>query len=172
MAVSIYISRAPQQHFHIHRYNDLNRFEFPVRDNPKCKESVVAWRLTRAELQEVFSEARIDTSTFLSYTCAVPCWHCSGALARSGAPWIRKFSYLPIRENLVTTSAYPVRSYTLWEWGKGITSDSPSGEEYVLAGVKFFISSTSLVSAVNHMVARAFKGKQKTKTKNPSLSFR
>ena len=37
-------------------YNDLNRFEFPVRDNPKCKESVVAWRLTRAELEEVFSE--------------------------------------------------------------------------------------------------------------------
>ena len=32
----------------------------------------------------------------------------------SGAPWVRKFRYLPIRENMVMTSAYSVRPYTLW----------------------------------------------------------
>ena len=34
-----------------------------------------------------------------------------------------------------------------------------------MAQVKFFISSTLLVSAVNHVAARAFRGKQKTKKK-------
>ena len=40
-----------------------------------------------------------------------------------------------------------------WGWGKGITSVSQSGEGYVIAEVKFFISSPSLVSAVNRMAA-------------------
>ena len=66
---------------------------------------------------------------------------------------MRKFSYLPNRENLVITSAYSVRPYTLWGSGKRITSVSKSGEEYVIAEVQVFISSTSLVSAVNHMAA-------------------
>ena len=68
------------------------------------------------------------------------------------------------------TSAYSVRPYTLWGWGKGIASVSPPGEEYVLAEVKFLISSTSLVSAVNHMAARALEGKENN-NKKPSLSF-
>ena len=43
----------------------------------------------------------------------------SGALVHakeraSGAPWVRKFGKLFIRENLVMTSAYSVRPYTLW----------------------------------------------------------
>ena len=42
----------------------------------------------------------------------------------------------------------------------GITSVSLSGEEYVIAEVNFFNSSTSLVSAVNHMAARAFRGEK------------
>ena len=32
----------------------------------------------------------------------------------SGAPWVRKFGKLSIRENWVITSAYSVRPYTLW----------------------------------------------------------
>ena len=48
----------------------------------------------------------------------------SGALvleARAGgAPWVRKVGKLSIRENLVVTSAYSVRPYTLWGWWKGI----------------------------------------------------
>ena len=47
-----------------------------------------------------------------------------GALALEahawGAPWVRKFGKLSIRENLVVTSAYSVRPYTLWGWWKGI----------------------------------------------------
>ena len=39
----------------------------------------------------------------------------------------------------------------------------PVGEEYVIAEVKFFFSSNSLVSSVNHMAARAFRGKKETK---------
>ena len=35
------------------------------------------------------------------------------------------------------------------------------GEEYVTAEVKFFISSTSLVSAVNRPAVRAFREKKK-----------
>ena len=35
------------------------------------------------------------------------------------------------------------------------------GEEYLKAEVKFFISSTSLVSAVNHKAARTFREKKK-----------
>ena len=42
----------------------------------------------------------------------------SGALVRakraSGAPWVRKFGKLSIREDWVMTSAYSVRPYTLW----------------------------------------------------------
>ena len=38
---------------------------------------------------------------------------------------------------------------------------SPSGKEYVIAEVKFSISSNSLVSAVNHMAARTFREKKK-----------
>ena len=38
---------------------------------------------------------------------------------------------------------------------------SPSGEEYVIAEVKFSISSNSLVSVVNHMAARSFGDKKK-----------
>jgi len=41
----------------------------------------------------------------------------------------RKFSYLPIREKLVMTSAYSVRPYTLW--AEGMESGvCPLGEEY------------------------------------------
>ena len=38
---------------------------------------------------------------------------------------------------------------------------SPSGEEYVIAEVKFCISSTSFVSEVNHMSVRTFREKKK-----------
>ena len=46
----------------------------------------------------------------------------------------------------------------------GITSVTLSGKEYVIAEVKFFISSTSLVSAVNHMAAQAFREEKKTES--------
>ena len=49
---------------------------------------------------------------------------------------------------------------------EGNHSVSPSGEEYVMAEVKFFISSTSLVSAVNNMAARAFRAKKHTKNES------
>ena len=96
---------------------------------------------------------------FLSYI--------SGALAREsrGTPWVRKLSYLPIRKNLVTTSGHSL------EVREGNHSVSPSGEEYVMAEVEFFISSTSLVSAVNNMAARAFRAK-KTKKKRVFLSIK
>ena len=164
MAVSIHICRDLQLHFHMHgimTWIDLS-FQWEITQNAKSQWSLGG--LPEPNYRRSFPRSRIDTSTFLSYDM----WSCKLTLlrssrarsARSWAPWVRNFSYLPIRENLVMTSAYSVRSYTLWGWGKGITSDSPSGEEYVLAEVKFFISSTSLVSAVNHMVARAFKGKK------------
>ena len=41
---------------------------------------------------------------------------------------------------------------------------SPSGEEYVIAEVKFSISTNSLVSAVNHKAAWTF-GEKKKKTR-------
>ena len=37
---------------------------------------------------------------------------------------------------------------------------NPSGEDYVIAEVKFCISSTSFVSAVNYMAARTFREKR------------
>ena len=46
---------------------------------------------------------------------------------------------------------------------------SPSGKEYVIAEVKFSISSNSLVSAVNHMAARTFRGKKNNNDKNESF---
>ena len=44
-----------------------------------------------------------------------------------GAPWVRKLGKLSIRENLVVTSAYSVRPYTLWGWWKGIGCHSVGG---------------------------------------------
>ena len=38
---------------------------------------------------------------------------------------------------------------------------SPSGEEYLIAEVKFCVSSTSFVSEVNHMTVRTFREKKK-----------
>ena len=46
----------------------------------------------------------------------------------------------------------------------------PSGKEHVIAEVKVCISSTPLVSAVNHMAAQTFR-EEKTNTKKMSLSF-
>ena len=40
------------------------------------------------------------------------------------------------------------------------------GEEYVTAEVKFFISSTSLVSAVNRPAVRAFREKKKKRNES------
>ena len=58
-----------------------------------------------------------------------------GALALEararGAPWVRKFGKLSIRENLVVTSAYSVRRYNLWGWWKGIGCH-PVGERSML----------------------------------------
>ena len=51
--------------------------------------------------------------------------------ARSGAPRVRKFSYLPIRENLVMTSAYSVRQYSLGV-REGNEVSACRGEEYVI----------------------------------------
>ena len=54
--------------------------------------------------------------------------------------------------------------------GGGRESDvSPSGKEYVIAEVKFSISSNSLVSAVNHMAARTFREKKNNNDKNESF---
>ena len=48
--------------------------------------------------------------------------------------------------------------------GEGRESDvSPSGEEYVIAEVKFCISRSSLVSAVNHKAARTLREKKTKK---------
>ena len=73
-----------------------------------------------------------------------------------------------IRENLVMTSVYD-RTLTVQTLGKGEGSQesgvSPSGEEYVIAEVKFCASSTPLNSAVNHMAARTFREKKKDKKK-------
>ena len=50
--------------------------------------------------------------------------------------------------------------------GRGKESEvSPSGKEHVIAEVKFSISSNSLVSAVNHMAARTFRGKKNNNDK-------
>ena len=46
---------------------------------------------------------------------------------------------------------------------------SPSWEEYVIAEVKFTISSNSLVSLVNHVAARSFGDKKKNNKKNESF---
>ena len=46
---------------------------------------------------------------------------------------------------------------------------SPSRKEYVIVGVKFCISSTPLVSAVNHMASRTFGWKKQQQRKNESF---
>ena len=54
--------------------------------------------------------------------------------------------------------------------GRGKQAEvSPSGKEHVIAEVKFSISSNSLVSAVNHMAARTFRGKKNNNDKNESF---
>ena len=68
---------------------------------------------------------------------------------------------LSIQENLVMTSAYDLPSVqTLGEGGRE-SEVNPSGKEYVIAEVKFCISSTSFVSEVNHMTVRTFREKKK-----------
>ena len=47
---------------------------------------------------------------------------------------------------------------------------SPSGEEYVIAEVKVYISSTPLVSAVNHMAAQTFREEKTNNKKRIVLS--
>ena len=68
------------------------------------------------------------------------------------------------------TSAYDLPSLqTLGARGGGRESGvSPLGEEYVIAEVKFYISSTPLVSAVNHMAAQTLREKkQQLQQKGP-----
>ena len=48
---------------------------------------------------------------------------------------------------------------------------SPSGEEYVIAEVKFSISTNSLVSAVNHKAAWTFGEKKKKQESFFLLNF-
>jgi len=52
-----------------------------------------------------------------------------------GAPQLRKFGYLSIRENLVMASAYNLPSAQTVGEGDGVRSH-PSEEEYVIAEVK------------------------------------
>ena len=61
------------------------------------------------------------------------------------------------------------RPYRLWGSGKE-SGVNPSGEEYVIAEVRVCISSTPLVSAVNHMATQTFR-EEKTNNKKLSLSF-
>ena len=60
-------------------------------------------------------EDLIDFALKSSIICHLKCSYILAELSRargahSGALWVRKFSFLPIRENLVMTSAYSVRS--------------------------------------------------------------
>ena len=68
---------------------------------------------------------------------------------------------------MVMTSAYDLPS--VQTLGRGKEADvSPSwlGGGYVIAGVKFCISSYSLVSAVNRMAARTLREKKKKKNQS------
>ena len=67
------------------------------------------------------------------------------------------------------TSAYDLPSVQELGGGGRESDVSPSGEEYVIAKVKFSISSNSLVSAVNHMAGRSFQEKKQTNQKNESF---
>ena len=64
------------------------------------------------------------------------------------------------------TSAYSVCPYTLSGWGKGITSVSPSGEEYAIAEVNFLCQAPGSFSAVNHMAAWAFREENNNNNNN------
>ena len=55
--------------------------------------------------------------------------------------------------------------------GEGSRKSAFWGEEYVIAEMKFCISSTPLVSAVKHMAARTFKGKIKITEKESFFSL-
>ena len=68
---------------------------------------------------------------------------------------------------MVMTSAYDLPSVQTLGEGERKSEVSPSREEYVIAVVKFSISRTSFVSAVNHMVALTFREREEKK----SLSF-
>ena len=68
---------------------------------------------------------------------------------------------LSIQENLVMTSAYDLPSVQTLGEGERESEVNPSGEECVIAEVKFCISSTSFVSEVNHMTVRTFREKKK-----------
>ena len=69
------------------------------------------------------------------------------------------------------TSPYE-RTLTVQTLGEreGSQESCPSGKEHVIAEVKVCISSTPLVSAVNHMAAQTFR-EEKTNNKKPSLSL-
>ena len=93
----------------------------------------------------------------------------------SGAPRERStIVKKTIREYLDMTSRSrrvrpPVRTDA---GGGGRESDvSSSGEEYVIAEVKFSISSNSLVSVVNHMAVRTFGDKKQEKRVFLSTKF-
>ena len=68
------------------------------------------------------------------------------------------------------TSAAGPRFRTAAEGGGRESEVSPSGREYVIAEMKFSISSTSLVSAVNYMAARTFRGNKKQQKNRVFLS--
>ena len=55
--------------------------------------------------------------------------------------------------------------------GGGESCVSPSGEEYVIAEVKFCIASTPLVLTENQMVARTPSETEKNNNKKTGLSF-
>ena len=94
--------------------------------------------------------------------CKSPWFYNVLIIAKLKVPWTgerRKFGYNVSVRPLVRTDAM----------GEGRESNvSPSGEEYVIAEVKFSISRSSLVSAVNHKAARTFREK---KTKRQESFF-
>ena len=77
----------------------------------------------------------------------------------SGAPRARSTSIYPRKFGYDVSVRSPVRT----DAGEGGRESevNPSGEEYVIAEVKFCISSTSFVSEVNHMTVRTFREKKK-----------
>ena len=76
----------------------------------------------------------------------------------SGAPRARGTSIHPRKFGNDVSVRSPVRT-DVGGGGEGVRSQ-PIGEEYVIAEVKFCISSTSFVSEVNHMTVRLFREKK------------
>ena len=81
-----------------------------------------------------------------------------------------RIANLVIRKIGHDVSVRPIADRTDSGGGGRESGVSPSGEEYVVAEVKVCISSTPLVSAVNHMAAQAIR-EEKTNNKKTNRSF-